>query len=226
MKFCQTLVDIKVPEGYCSNLKNLVSMSDLKLHGLKSHYCHVLMQQILPLAIRSILPEHVKCVIIRLCFFFNALCTNVVDPNKFDQLQLDIVETLCVLEKTFMPCFFDIMIHLIVHLVEEVRLCGPVCLRWMYPFEREMKPLKGYVRNRNRPEGCIAECYMVEEAMEFCTDFLSVLNAIGNPPGQKDMMLIEKPLTSGIIVEVRHELLEQAHCYVLQNTADVQPYIE
>ncbi|XP_006429639.2 uncharacterized protein LOC102623946 isoform X2 [Citrus sinensis] len=226
MKFCQTLVDIKVAEGYCSNLKNLVSMSDLKLHGLKSHDCHVLMQQILPLAIRSILPEHVRCAIIRLCFFFNSLCTNVVDPNKLDQLQLDIVETLCVLEKTFMPCFFDIMIHLTVHLVEEVRLCGPVCLRWMYPFEREMKPLKGYVRNRNRPEGCIAQCYMVEEAMEFCADFLSVLNAIGNPPGQKDMILIEKPLTSGVMVEVRHELLEQAHRYVLQNTAEVQPYIE
>ncbi|XP_024041106.1 uncharacterized protein LOC18045733 [Citrus clementina] len=96
----------------------------------------------------------------------------------------------------------------------------------MYPFEREMKPLKSYVRNHNRPEGCIAECYMVEEAMEFCADFLSVLNAIGNPPEQKDMMLIEKPLTSGVIVEVRHELLEQAHCYVLQNTVEVQPYID
>ena len=40
------------------------------------------------------------------------------------------------------------------------------------------------------------------------------------------MMLIEKPLTSGVIVKVHHELLEQAHRYVLQNTAEVQPYIE
>ena len=35
-----------------------------------------------------------------------------------------------------------------------------------------MKVLKGYVRNRNRPEGCIAEWYMVEKAVEFCTEFL------------------------------------------------------
>ncbi|KAL6334469.1 hypothetical protein AAG906_016009 [Vitis piasezkii] len=28
-----------------------------------------------------------------------------------------------------------------------VRLCGPVYLRWMYPFERFMKVLKGYVQN-------------------------------------------------------------------------------
>lgn len=40
------------------------------------------------------------------------------------------------------------------------------------------------------------------------------------------MMSIEKPLTSGVMVEVRHELLEQAHRYVLQNTTEVQPYIE
>ncbi|RVW21359.1 hypothetical protein CK203_106323 [Vitis vinifera] len=32
-----------------------------------------------------------------------------------------------------------------VHLVKEVRLGGPVYLKWIYPFERFMKVLKGYV---------------------------------------------------------------------------------
>ncbi|TYK07537.1 transposon protein, putative, CACTA, En/Spm sub-class [Cucumis melo var. makuwa] len=50
-----------------------------------------------------------------------------------------------------------VTVHLVVHLVREVKLCGPVYLRWMYPFERYMKVLKSFVRNRNRPEGCIAE---------------------------------------------------------------------
>ena len=35
--FYQTLAELKVPEGYCSNFRNLVSMEDLKLYGLKSH---------------------------------------------------------------------------------------------------------------------------------------------------------------------------------------------
>ena len=42
--FCQTLSQWKVPEGYCSNMRNLVSMEDLKLYGLKSDDYHALMQ--------------------------------------------------------------------------------------------------------------------------------------------------------------------------------------
>ncbi|RVW28039.1 hypothetical protein CK203_117608, partial [Vitis vinifera] len=55
----QTLADLKVPEGYFSNFRNLVSMEELKLNGLKSHDYHALMQQLLPVAIRSVLPKHV-----------------------------------------------------------------------------------------------------------------------------------------------------------------------
>ena len=50
--------------------------------------------------------------------------------------------TLGLLEKYFPPSIFDIMLHLTVHLVREVRLCGPVYMRWMYPFERYMKVLE------------------------------------------------------------------------------------
>ena len=64
----QTLVDLKVPKGYCSNFRNLVSMEELKLSGLKSHDYHALMQQLLLVAIRSMLPKHVKYAITRLCF--------------------------------------------------------------------------------------------------------------------------------------------------------------
>ncbi|KAA0038147.1 hypothetical protein E6C27_scaffold36G003750 [Cucumis melo var. makuwa] len=42
-----------------------------------------------------------------------------------------------------------------------------------------MKVLKNYVRNRHHPEGCIAESYIVEEAIEFCSDFLFGVDPIG-----------------------------------------------
>ncbi|CAL2253369.1 unnamed protein product [Prunus armeniaca] len=48
---------MKVPEGYCSNIKNLVSLKDSRLLGLKSHDCYTLMQQLLPVAIRSVLEK-------------------------------------------------------------------------------------------------------------------------------------------------------------------------
>ena len=69
-----------MPQGYSSNIKTLVSMTDLKLVGLKSHDCHVLMQQLLPVAIRGILPKKVRHAIIRLCLFFNAVCSKVINP--------------------------------------------------------------------------------------------------------------------------------------------------
>ncbi|RVW77665.1 hypothetical protein CK203_053390 [Vitis vinifera] len=133
--FCQTLSQLKVPYGYCSNLRNLVSMEDLKLYGLKSHDYHTLMQQLLPVSLRSIFPKHVRNAICRLSSFFNTLCSKVVDVPTLDELQNEVVVTLCLFEKYFPPSFFDIMVHLTVHLVRELRLCGPVYLRWMYPFE-------------------------------------------------------------------------------------------
>ncbi|KAL0556682.1 hypothetical protein IC582_005197 [Cucumis melo] len=179
LSFCKTLSELKVPEGYSSNIQSLVSLTDLKLYGLKSHDHHVLMQQLLRVAIRGILPKHVRLAIIRLCFFFNAICKKTIDTSQLKGMQEDVVVTLCLLEKYFPPSFFTIMVHLVVHLVREIEFCEPVHLRWMYPFERYMKVLKTYVRNRNRREGCMVENYIVEEAIEFCSEFIAGVSSIG-----------------------------------------------
>ncbi|KAL6272516.1 hypothetical protein ACE6H2_023208 [Prunus campanulata] len=221
---CNSFYGMKVPEGYSSNIKNLVSLKDSRLLGLKSHDCHTLMQQLLPVAIRSVLEKPARYAITRLCFFFNALCAKTVDVSKLDKLEEDVVVTLCLLEKYFPPSFFDIMVHLVVHLVREVRLCGPVYFRWMYPFERYMKVLKGYVQNRTRPEGCIAERYIAEEGVEFCTDHLSDVSTVGVPSSQN--MGVSKPLSGCTVGLVDMDLLNQAHLYVLENTEEVLPYIE
>ncbi|KAI5350142.1 hypothetical protein L3X38_003033 [Prunus dulcis] len=197
---------------------------DSRLLGLKSHDCHTLMQQLLPVAIRSVLEKPARYAITRLCFFFNAICAKTIDVSKLDKLEEDVVVTLCLLEKYFPPSFFDIMVHLVVHLVREVRLCGPVYFRWMYPFERYMKVLKGYVQNRTRPEGCIAERYIAEEAVEFCTQHLSDVSTVGVPSSQK--MGVSKPLSGCTVSVVDQDLLNQAHLYVLENTEEVLPYIE
>ncbi|GAU37881.1 hypothetical protein TSUD_395650 [Trifolium subterraneum] len=112
---------------------------------------------------------------------FKMRAIKVIDPKKLDELENEAVVILCQLEMYFPPSFFDIMVHLIVHLVREIRLCGPVYLRWMYPVERYMKILKGYMKNQNRPEASIVEKYIAEEAIEFCSDYMSEANAIGIP---------------------------------------------
>ena len=73
----------------------------------------------------------------------------------------------CVCLSNIIPLlFFDIIFHLTIHLIREVRLGESVCFHWMYPFERLMKLLKGYVRNQNQSKGYIIESYIAEEAIE------------------------------------------------------------
>ncbi|TYK27216.1 transposase [Cucumis melo var. makuwa] len=93
-----------------------------------------------------------------------------------------------------------------------------------------MKVLKNYVRNRHRPEGCIAESYIVEEAIEFCSDFLSGVDPIGLGIDRLDTSLdnssFGRPLSAEVSFKLEQDLLYQAHRYVLANTIDVQPYID
>ncbi len=57
----------------------------------------------------------------------------------------EVEEIMSTIEKVFPPTTFDVMTHLVVHIVEELDLCGPIHTRWMYPIEWYMKALKGYL---------------------------------------------------------------------------------
>ncbi|KAM6559143.1 hypothetical protein CsatA_028382 [Cannabis sativa] len=228
---CKSLANMKVPDGYSSNIKNLVNETELKLMwcyimGLKSHDCHALMQHLLPIAIRSVLPKNVRECLTHVCIFFNRLCGKELELDKLDALHEHVVKTLCNLEKFFPPSFFDIMIHLMVHLVREARLCGPVWARWMYPFERNMKVLKSYVRNHYRPEACMVECYISEEAVEFCSEYMAGVEAIGISKPRTDPDDVDRGLRGkGTMVTVSKLELDQAQLVVMNNNAEVQPYI-
>jgi len=87
-------------------------------------------------------------------------------------LEKSIVLTLCKLEKIFPPSFFDILVHLPIHLVDEAKIVGPIQYRWMNPIERYLHRLKSYVRNKARPKGCIAEAYIAQKCVHFCSRYL------------------------------------------------------
>ena len=109
------------------------------------------MQQLLVMEIWDILSYNARVVVTRLCFFFNAICSKVIDPHKLDELENKTTIILCQLGIYFPPSFFDIMVHLIVHLMREIRLCDLIYLRWMHPVEWYMKVLKGYTKNQYHP---------------------------------------------------------------------------
>jgi hypothetical protein len=73
------------------------------------------------------------------------------------------------LEKIFLPTFFDIIAHLIVHLPREAELPRPVQYHWMYPMEKKLGKYKWQVRNKAHPKGSIAEGYLFDGCMTFCS---------------------------------------------------------
>jgi hypothetical protein len=134
--FCEVLEYIMVPDGYCGNIYKSVNSAEGKIHGLKTHDCHVLMQQLMPIALTGILPDHVTAVLFELSAYFRGICSKVLHVNELERLEESIKVTLCKLEMIFPPGFFTVMVHLVVHLATECKLAGPVCYRWMYFIER------------------------------------------------------------------------------------------
>jgi hypothetical protein len=67
----------------------------------------------------------------------------VIDEEKLLDLERRHFETLCLLEPTFPPSFFD----LTAHLTREIWFLGPSYLHQMFPYERFYVFLKSLVHN-------------------------------------------------------------------------------
>jgi hypothetical protein len=119
------------------------------------------------------------------------------------------------------------MTHLLVHLVKEIAILGPVFLHNMFPFERFMGVLKKYIHNRPRQEGSIAKGHGTEEVIEFCVDFISDLAPIGVPELRHEGRLSEKgTLGKKTYIGMGDDYFNKAHYTVLQNSTLVHPYIK
>jgi hypothetical protein len=133
---CEWVRHLKFPDGFASNLGRCVDLRTSKLHGMKSHDCHVFMERLLPVALKELLPLHVWKALTEISQFFRDLCASTIKVSYIDRLDKNIAEILCKLEKIFPPAFFNSMEHLPIHLPYEAKVGGPVQYRWMYPFER------------------------------------------------------------------------------------------
>ena len=72
---------IKAASGYSSNIKRLLNMKEKKFAHVKSHDS-ILMTQLLPVALRGILPANIRATIIKLCAFLNAISQKAIDPSS------------------------------------------------------------------------------------------------------------------------------------------------
>jgi hypothetical protein len=132
---CLSLKGLKFPIGLSSNIKRLVSMKDLSLTGFNAHDCHMMLTVFLPVAIWAIKPLYTRMVITPwMCYFFNQIGRKEICEDELGDLKDIMVETMGQMEQCFPPSFFDIMPHLMMHMVDQIRWLGPMYLHEMWPY--------------------------------------------------------------------------------------------
>ncbi|GJW57705.1 hypothetical protein Tco_0104436 [Tanacetum coccineum] len=195
--------------GSARSLKHKVTDNDNNITGLKSHDCHIMMQRLLPYRLQQYLPDEVAKPIIELCSFFKQICSQTLMENDMLKAQSKVVDILCNLELIYPPTFFDIMTHLVIHLPLEALEGSPIRPRWMFPFEIYMKKLKGYVRNKAKPEGSIAKDYVAEEALTFSSHYFQDVTMKFNRPD---------------LIQFDGQELKKVIWYVLHNSPEIDTY--
>ena len=224
---CQGLRAIKVPTGFSSNIKSLVLMKDLTLTSFNAHDCHVKLTVFLPIVIRAIGPEYVKMVIKCLDYFFNWITQKVIDEAEMPGMKQFIAETIFQLEMCFPPSFFDIMPHLMMHMVDQIQDLGPIYLHQMWTYERFMSTLNRYVHNRAYPEGSMIEAYTTEEAINCCTKYIRDGNAIGLTVHPHEGKTSGMGCTGRKVrTDVEEEMLQEAHHNALNQLVVMDKWVE
>jgi hypothetical protein len=150
---------IRVPIAFSTNIKNLISMSELKVSGYNTHDCHTMLSLFLTIAIRAVNHPYLKMVITRMCHFFNAISKKVIDVVELDEIHKEMRVTMCQLEIFFPPSFFDTMEHYMIHLADQVFVLDPTYMHHVYLYKCHMVVMKAYVHNHAHHGGSMIEGY-------------------------------------------------------------------
>jgi hypothetical protein len=149
------LLGVRFPLGYVGVIRRYLDPNKKIFSGMNSHDCRVMMMQILSVAIRGIMEPHVRQTLTSLCHFFDVITQKSISMKKLGRLQEEIVTIINELEMYFLPAFFDIMVYLLVHIVDDIEDLGPAFLHNMMALERMNRIIKAYVRNRAHPDRSI-----------------------------------------------------------------------
>ena len=235
---CHWLKELRMPDGYSSNLARCADVKTGRLRGMKSHDSHVLMERLLPIAFCS-LPNHVLNPLTEVSQFFKDLCASTLRIDELVKMDQNIPIILCKLEQVFPPGFFDSMEHVSVHLAYEALLGGPVQYRWMYPFERFMGDSKRTVKNKARVEGSICASYLHRETSHFCSHYFNHLMLTPKSTRnevidecERSMWILSVFRPSGRPFGAQREYwmndaeMQSAAVHVMINCNEVGPYLE
>ena len=104
-----------------------------------------------------------------------------------------------------------------------------------------MCKLKGYVRNKAHPKGSIAEGYVADECLTFCSRYLIGIETIFNRPERNDDRCTAtcddtprlpifsrrgRPSGKSVVRELNNTDYYAASLYVLQNCDEIEPLVQ
>ena len=102
-------------------------------------------------------------------------------------------------------------------LVDFIRIQGPLLIILS---NRYLACLKSHMRNKAHMEGSIAEGYLVDECLTFCSRYLESAETVFNRPIRNS-----KHSTSVVLnITLDRKSWIQAHCYVLFNYDEIIPF--
>jgi len=130
----------------------------------------------------------------------------------------------------FPPSFFDIMVHLVAHLVPQIEALGPMYFHEMWMYERFMSTLSDYMSNRAHPEGSMIEAYTTE-AIEFgrplYNHLLKEQVSISLPPLRHEGRLDGRGrMGRKLFIPPDYNIVLEAHYSILQQLIIMDPFIE
>jgi hypothetical protein len=97
-----------------------------KIHGLKSHDYHIIMERLLHVMLRGYLDDDIFEALAELSYFYRQLCAKeiiyiyiYIYVCMMEKLEKEISVLICKLEKIFPPRWFNSMQHLLIHIPYE-----------------------------------------------------------------------------------------------------------
>jgi len=102
---CQWIKELRIPDGYSSNLARCANVDKGTMHGMKNHDFHVFMECLLHIAFILLLP-HVLNPLIKISYFFKDLCSITLMEDHLSRMKQNFSFILCKSERIFLPHWF------------------------------------------------------------------------------------------------------------------------
>ena len=86
--FCNFLQEVKFPDGFASNISRCLNAEGTTIQGLKTHDCHILLQRILPAALRGFVDKDIYEAVVELGNFFRQSCSKTLNKDMCLRIML------------------------------------------------------------------------------------------------------------------------------------------